>query len=370
MKKIEIPLFKVFMPETVNQALAETLSSGYVAEGEKTTKFYNLVSQYIENPRTVLMNSCTTALQIAYHLSDVGIGDEVISTPLTSIATNVPILTLGAKPVWADVDPLTGISDPSDIEKLINKRTKAIVLLHKDGDIDKLDEIADIAKKHNIKLIEDAAHAFGAEYKGKKIGNHGDFVCFSFQAIKQITTGDGGALACKDEDLYLRAKKLKWFGVDHDNMGPGNPWLNDVTEIGYKGNMNDIAATIGIEQMKHISRLVELYHQNGLYYSELLKDVPGIQVIKRNPDSFSTYWTYIVLADNRDELVNELHENGIGAGLTHPRNDVWTIFKDSRRNLPNVDYFEKHELSLPCGWWVSKENIEKISGIINKFSKK
>jgi dTDP-4-amino-4,6-dideoxygalactose transaminase len=368
MRKNRLPLFKVFMPETVSQALNETLFSGYIAEGEKTTQFTKLVSQFIENPRTVLTNSCTTSLLIAYRLSDVGPGDEVITTPLTSIATNVPILTLGAKPVWADVDPETGLSDPKDIEKLITKRTKAIVLLHKDGDSANIDEIIQIAKKHNIKLIEDAAHAFGASYNGKKIGNHGDFICFSFQAIKQITTGDGGAIICKDEELYLRAKKLKWFGIDHDNMGP-NPWGNDVTEIGYKGNMNDISATIGIEQTKNIDQTIDSFHKNGELYSELLKNIPGITILKRDPGAYSTYWTYVMLADKRDELMKMLNENGIDAKLVHPRNDVWSIFKESKRDLPNVDYFEKHEISLPCGWWVTREDVQEVCELIKEFSK-
>lgn len=369
MRTNRLSLFKVFMPDTVTTALNETLFSGYIAEGQKTSQFTKLVSDFIGNPRTVLTNSCTTSLLIAYRLSDVGPGDEVITTPLTSIATNVPILTLGAKPIWADVDPETGLSDPKDIEKLITKKTKAIVLLHKDGDSSDIDEYLRIGQKYNVKIIEDAAHAFGASYEGKKIGNHGDFVCFSFQAIKQITTGDGGALVCKDEDLYLRAKKLKWFGIDHDNMGP-NPWLNDVTEIGYKGNMNDIAATIGIEQMKNIEQTIDSYHNNGELYSVLLKDVPGVKLLKRNPKAYSTYWTYVLLAERRDELMKMLNENGIDAKLVHPRNDVWSIFKESKRELPNVEYFENHEISLPAGWWVTKDDVEEVCELIKNFYKK
>jgi dTDP-4-amino-4,6-dideoxygalactose transaminase len=364
----KIPLFKVFMAESAIDALKETLYSGYIAEGPKTALYRSLVADYINNPRTVLLNSCTTSLLIAYRLSNVGCGDEVISTPLTSICTNAPILTLGAKPVWADVDPETGMSDPEDIKKLINKKTKAILLLHKDGDIGDLDRIMNIALDNNIKLIEDCAHTFGASYNGVKIGNHGDYCCFSFQAIKQLTTGDGGAISCKDEDSFERAKKLKWLGVDHDNQ-VGNPWLNDITEIGYKGNMNDIASTIGIEQMKHITEILQKHHSNGMLYNELLSGIDGVKVLKRNPNAYSTYWTYTFLAERRDELAAFLNGNGIGAQWVHPRNDVWSIFKESKRDLPGVDYFSKHEISVPCGWWVEKDDVYRICDLIRAFYK-
>jgi len=364
MQQIKTPLFKVFMPRSVIGALEQTLFSGYIAEGEKVALFKKLVSDYLGNSRVVLVNSCTTAITMAYHLAGVGSGDEVISTPLTCVASNQPILYFGAKPVWVDVDPDTGMVDPADIEHLITKRTKAILVLHKEGDPARLDEILAIAKKHKIKVIEDAAHAFGSKYKNVKIGNHGDFVCFSLQAIKHITTGDGGILACKSKDDCLRARKLKWFGVDRENRGAKNPWLEDIPEWGYKANMNDIAATIGIEQIKYIDEIIEKFNKNGLLYSKLLKGVAGIKLIKRNPEDFSTFWAYCLLAENREGLIRKLGENGIGAMQIHPRNDVYSIFMESRRELPHLDYFSERELSIPCGWWVNEEELLRICNII------
>lgn len=369
MNNKNIPLFKVYMPDGIGKEMEKTLFSGYIAEGKKTGEFRDKVAGFINNPRTALVNSGTTAIQIAYHLSSVGPGDEVISTPLTSIATNVPILHRGAKPVWADVNPESGISDIKDIERLVNRKTKAILILHKDGDIEKLNELVKLAKEANIPLIEDAAHAFGALYDGRKIGNHGDFICFSFQAIKHITTGDGGALSVKDEKIYDSVKKLKWFGVDHDKISGKNPWLDDIENVGYKGNMNDIASTIGIEQIKNVDWIVKRFHENGEYYNQLLEGNTGIKVLARDPKAYSTYWTYTFLSEKRDGLIKYLNSIGIGASLVHPRNDVWSIFKDSRRNLSNVDYFTSREVSIPSGWWVEKEDIEMISDIIIKFHK-
>ena len=360
---MNIPLFKVFIPIGIMDALQETISSRYLASGKKAEEFAEAVGDFIDNRIVVPMSSCTMALTIAYRLAGVGKGDEVITTPLTSIATNVPILSLGAKPVWADVEKDTGMTDPKDIEHLITKKTKAIVVLNKDGDLAKLDEIGEIAKKHNISVIEDAAHSFGAIYKGKKIGTVSDFTCFSFQAIKHITCGDGGALACKKGEDYFRARKLKWFGVD---KASGYSWKDDVAEWGYKGDMNDVAATIGLEQMKYADRIVSTCHANGIIYQELLKNIPGIKNIKREEDCFPVFWVYTFLTENRDSLIKKLKEEGIEAMQVHPRNDKWSIFKKSKRKLPGVDYFDKREISIPCGWWVSPEDAHRIALTIKK----
>lgn len=345
-------------------SLKETLFSGYIAEGPKAAKFRQIVADFIGNPLTVLTNSCTTALTLAYRLAGVGSGDEVVSTPLTCVASNQPILSLGAKPVWADVDPKTGMITAETIAPGLSEKTKAILVLHKEGDPARLSEIVALAKAHNVKVVEDAAHAFGAKYQGKNIGTIGDYTCFSFQAIKHITTGDGGAIACKDEEAHLRARKLKWFGADRDARAGSNPWEQDVAEWGYKGNINDIAAAIGIEQMKHVHEILAKFNANGKCYSELLQGVPGIRLIERDSRDFSTYWAYCLLAEDRPGLIRKLVEHGVAAGQIHPRNDTYSIFTASRQHLPNVDYFAEREVSLPCGWWVSEEELARICDVI------
>ena len=352
------------MPKGVSQAVEKTLGSGYLAEGEKVQEFTKQIENYIGNNNVVCMNSCTTALTIAYRLSGVVPGSEVISTPLTSICTNAPLLGLGAKIVWADCDPKTGMVDPNHIESLINANTKALVVLHKDGDLADLDSLYKLTQKHKIKLIEDAAHAFGAEYDGKKIGNHGDFVCFSFQAIKHITSGDGGALVCKSYNHYKKAQELKWLGINKfDNPGV-NPWTIDIKDWGYKGNMNDISATIGLEQMKHVDNVIEKFHNNGLLYDKLLKSVKNIELIPRREIDKPIFWTYCFLADRRDDLIKLLNDNGIEAGVVHPRNDNYSVLSDFKKPLPGLDYFATREINLPCGWWINENDIIKIVDII------
>ena len=364
---ISTPLFKVYMADSVEAAIKKTLYSGYIAEGENVSRLTQAVSEFIGNPNTILLNSCTSVLTVAFRLAGVGPGTEVISTPLTCVASNVPILELGGIPVWADSDPETGMVNPDDIEHLISERTKAICVLHKEGDPARLDEILSIAKKHNIKVVEDCAHAFGAKYKGVKIGNHGDYACFSFQAIKHMTTGDGGALACKSKEDFSRAKRLKWFGVDRENPEGGNPWLRDVKEWGYKFNMNDIAATIGLENIKHTEKLNACFHRNGVLFTKLLKNIPGVTLIKRDlKNDYSIFWAYCIIVENRGALIEKLAREGVASGQIHPRNDVYSMFSMSKRHLPNVDAFSERELSLPCGWWVDEDEVGRICDIIRR----
>jgi perosamine synthetase len=363
----EIPLFKVFMPPEADAEVIKTLHSGYLAEGAKVAELRQAMRSYLGTEMVVPMSSCTMALTIGYLLAGVGPGDEVISTPLTSIATNTPIVQLGARIVWADCEPTTGMIDPSKLEEIITPKTKAIVVLHKDGDLAKMDEIKAIAKAYNIKIVEDAAHALGAKYKGTAVGTISDYACFSLQAIKHITTADGGIFTCVTEEDFLRAKKLKWLGADKETTPAGKtPWEGDITEAGYKGNMNDLTATVGLASMPHLQNIVDQYHRNGELYTKLLQGIPGVECLERDPNNYAVYWVYTLMADNRDKILAALKAEGIGASVVHPRNDVYSVFAESRRPLPGVDHFSSREFSLPCGWWVTEEDIHTIVDIIRK----
>ena len=209
-------LFKVFVPKNTHLKIKKTLKTGYLSEGKISKLFQKKISRFINTKRITLTNSCTSALTIAYKIINVK-DAEVITTPLTCVAANVPLLHLGAHIVWSDIDPETGMINAENIEKCITEKTKAISILHKDGQPADILPIIKLAKKYNIKIIEDAAHAFGAKLNGTHIGNFGDFTAFSFQAIKQINTADGGALVSKNFKDFQKSKKLKWLGLDRDN---------------------------------------------------------------------------------------------------------------------------------------------------------
>ena len=360
-----ISLFKVFIPKKLHLKIKKTFDTGYLSEGKISKKFKNKIVNFIKNKNVTLVNSCTSALTMAYKILDVK-DAEVITTPLTCVAANVPLLHQGAKIVWSDIDLETGMINAENIEKCITEKTKAISILHKDGQPADMAPILKIANKYNLKIIEDAAHAFGAKINGKFVGNFGDFTAFSFQAIKQINTADGGALVCKNSKDFKISKKMKWLGLDKENNLKKNIWNNDIKLAGYKFNINDLSSTIGLEQMKFVKGILKKNNENGIFFDNELKKIKGIELIKRQNNEFNTYWTYTLLSDQKKLIENHLNKNKIQCFQVHPRNDKYTIFNKFKKNLPNLDKFSKRELNIPCGWWVSKKDREKILKLIKE----
>jgi len=359
-----IPLFKVHMPEEMTEAVGKTLQSGFITEGPKAAEFQKQFQDWLGNPNTAMVNSCTSALTLALRLAGVGPGDEVISSPMTCVATNEPVITAGAKIVWADVDPETGNIDPEDVRRKIKQgKTKAILFVDWSGvpaDLDKLQAIAD---DNQIKTIEDAAHSLGAVYRGRKVGNQCDFTCFSFQAIKHITTGEGGAIACKSKEDFDRAVLLRWFGLPRGWRRSPVHWEGDIAEAGYKMHMNDIAGTMGIVQMKYIDEIVEKHKANAKKIREGLKDVEGIEFLKIDPQVDPAYWILTVLLEDseaREKFAAKISEADISCGIAHTRNDSYTVFAESQTELPGLDQFADRMLNIPCGWWLTDEEIQYI----------
>ena len=273
-----LPLIKTSLPERelLIPRLEEVLYSGYIAQGEIVENFERKFEEYIGSGNTLSLNSGTAALHIALILAGVGQGDEVISTALTAEPTNVAIKMVGAKVRWADVDYETGNISPESIEKAINAKTKAIIVVDYAGIPVDVKRIQEISEKYGIPVIEDAAHAIGAKFDGKKTGNHFPFTVFSFQAIKHLTTIDGGALQIQDNALYERGKIIRWFGLDKKKTRLDN----NITEQGYKYHMNNVNACVGLLQLEGIEKVVDKYIENGKYLDQNLKDIPGVELIK------------------------------------------------------------------------------------------
>lgn len=361
-------LFKVHMPESVDQPLLKVLHSGFIGQGPKVDEFEQQLGGYFGNPRVLTLNSGTSGLQLALRLADVGRDDEVITTAMTCTATNMPILAAGAKIVWADVDPVTGLIDPVEIEKKITQKTKAIVMVHFGGIPCDIERINQIAQKHGVKTIEDAAHAFGAEYQGEKIGNHSDFIMFSLQAIKHITTVDGGLLLCKSEEDYERGKLLRWYGIDREQKRRDFRCEENVLEYGYKFHMNDIAATIGIEQLKCADDIVSRHIDNQRYYDDVLQGVDGVSLIPKSEHLKSSSWLYTLHVEQRDRFIGWMKEQKVMASRVHERNDKHTAFMASVAHLPQLDRFNATQVSIPVGWWITDEDREYIAGKVRGFS--
>ncbi|WED26869.1 DegT/DnrJ/EryC1/StrS family aminotransferase [Vibrio sp. DW001] len=361
-------LFKVHMPSSVDEPLLKVLHSGFIGQGTKVDEFENKLGDYFGNKKVLTLNSGTSGLHLALRLADVGPGDEVITTAMTCTATNMPILAAGAKIVWADIDPITGLISSEEIKKKITTNTKAIIMVHFGGIPCDIDAINTIAKEHNIKTIEDGAHAIGADYRNEKIGNHSDFVMFSLQAIKHFTTIDGGLLLCKSESDYERGKLLRWYGIDRDAKRKEFRCEEDILEYGYKFHMNDICATIGIEQLKYIDEIVSKHIDNQEYYDKALQGVEGVTVIKKPSISKSSSWLYTMHIEKRDLFSTWMENQKIMTSRVHERNDKHTAFHESLCSLPCLDLFNKTQISIPVGWWITTEDREYIVSKIKEFS--
>ena len=359
-----IALFKVYMPQSAIRSVTRTLESGYVSEGEISHEFEKEFQRYIGNPHISLVNSGTSALVLALRMAGVGDGDEVISTPMTCLATNEPIMMTGARIVWADIDPTTGNIDPVSVAKRITPRTKAIMVVHWGGNPVDMAPLAVLAKKHDLKIIEDAAHAIGSTYDKKKIGNHADFVCFSFQAVKTLTTVDGGALAVKDKKAYDRAVLLRWYGCARAHTRAAIKWVGDVYEPGYKMHMNDMNASIGREQLKYVDWIVKKHQQNAAFVSRELGTIKEIELPHVTSRGTSSFWLFTIKlpdAGFRERFSKELHRRNVGNGIVHQRNDTYALFEQFRHSdLPGVDDFCSRMLNIPCGWWLSKSDLNYI----------
>jgi dTDP-4-amino-4,6-dideoxygalactose transaminase len=373
-----ISLFKVHIhDESAINNIRDVFHSGFINEGVEVTQLTSeLSSRWVTN-HLLLTNSCTSAITIALHIaknkkSNLNCNSHVITTPMTCVATNTPIVTLGLKIRWADIDENTGMIDPVDVKSKINSDTVAVIAVAWAGTPPELQELRKICDDANVPLILDAAHAFDAKFKDVFIHEWADFTCYSFQAIKHFTTGDGGALICKSKDNFDTAKALKWFGLDRDHAKDskgnwkGQQWDVDIVHAGYKFNMNNISAAIGLSQLQFINEIISKHRNNAVLYDNLFKEFKYVRHLKRPKHSESSHWVYTMKLTSeskisRDELLKKLNQRGIMAGVVHVPNDTYTTFKMYEENLPGVRAFSSMQFSLPCGWWVTAEDVAEIS---------
>lgn len=370
------------MSEDVLEPLNKVLMSGYVTQGKQVEKYESALKKFIGNENLLTVNSGTAGLTLATRLllkkddsfnwPGFDIDNDVVLTPaLTCFATTCSILANNVKIRWLDVGLETPNISLEDVKRKLDKHTKIIYLVHWGGMPVDLDELDKICEEHKINfgfkpmVVEDCAHAFGAEFNGKKLGNHGNICVFSTQAIKHLTSGDGGIITLPNKSLYDRCKLLRWFGIDRDKRNYKRTDFrleNDIAEYGYKYHMNDINATIGLYNLPYISTLLEKMRENGKYFDERLKNIEGIKLIKNNPKCNSAYWLYTirVLNGKKYEFINKMKEAGIMISQVHNRNDINSCVKKFKEILPNLDVLEKELVCIPVGWWLEKEDLDKI----------
>jgi dTDP-4-amino-4,6-dideoxygalactose transaminase len=383
----QIPLFKVYMSKEAPQAVKQVLESGFIGQGKVVDQFEDRLKQVFDNDYIATTNSATSAEHLALHLlkkpllsgrahsTFPGIvdGDEVLATPLTCTATNFPILANNMKIKWVDIDPKTLNMDLDDLSRKITAKTKVIFVVHWGGyplDLDKLKEIQKRAERNfgfKPVIIEDCAHAFGSKFNGRPIGSHGNICTFSFQAIKHLTSGDGGALILPHKELYNRAKLLRWYGIDRESDRKDFRCEADIPEWGFKFHMNDISASIGMTNLIEVEKnVVNKHKSNGQYYDKTLKNVEGVTLLERDERMESAFWIYSLLVDNKDNFAKYMKECGIATSQVHERNDIHSCLREFRCDLPNLDKIKGRLTAIPVGWWVDKEQREYIVDCIKK----
>lgn len=366
-----IPLFVPHVPDSIDEPLLRTLHSGQITQGPRVDEFEAELSKRLDMD-VVTVNSGTSALELALRLVDLRPGDEVITTPMTCSATALAVVHAGGTIVWADINPYTGLIDPDDVRRKIGSRTKAILPVEWGGTPCQYTKLvlAALETDPEIDIVVDAAHSFGRDFADDLVMV--DAFCFSFQAIKHITTVDGGAVGIPfaHGGQIERAKRLRWFGIDREEKRSDFRIEQDILEPGFKWHMNDVAATIGLEQLKYLDGIIERHRVNAIAYGNRLSGYYGKCIA--DPEN-SAAWLYtITLPDRqaRSRFAAHMADEGISVSRVHGRLDGHTCFADAKGGefLPGVDQFDETAICIPVHWALTNDDRNAIVRACNDFA--
>lgn len=373
-----IPLFDLNFGEEEIKAVTDTIRSRWISTGPRCEELENLFVSMLDVKYAVSLSNCTDALHLACLVCGIGPGDEVLCPSLTFAASVNCIRYVGATPVFCDIVGPDHINiDPVEIEKKITERTKAIIVVHMAGFPAKMDEIMAIAKRHDLKVIEDACHGPLSEYKGKKLGTIGDVATYSFFSNKNISTGEGGMLVTNNEDYAAKARLLRSHGMTTMSYqrAKGHATSYDINELGYNFRMDDIRASIGCVQMRKLPQDLEKRVRVRAKYLEVLSGIDGIIVpFADNQEFVSNYIMPVVLKESdsakRDRVRNYLHSAGIQTSVHYPAIHQFSIYKGYGAVLPETEYVTDNEITLPMYAALTDEQIsyigEKLEEALNE----
>jgi perosamine synthetase len=353
------PLFKVYTPPMLlGPQLESIFASGQLTSGNYVKIFEKQLQDYLGNPHVMVTGSNTYASLIALALCGLKNGDEVIASPMSCLASNQPILNFGCKLVWADISPNTGTLNPDDVRKKITGKTKVILHYHWGGYPGYIDEINAIGKEFGIPVIDDAIESFGSEYKGNKMGNlKTPITTFSFQTVRLPNSIDGGALAFAEKETYIRALRMRDFGIDRngfrDELGELSTQAN-IKDLGYNAVMNEVNAFVGSKVMEHVPELIKKQRLNAMYWDLYCEENYHEPLLANREEISPNYWIYSFLAKNQMEELKKIRSNGFYASKVHVRNDHYSCFGDFDPSLIGVKQFSECQLSVPSGWWINK----------------
>ncbi len=381
-----IPFAQPLFGEEEKKEMMATLDSGWATLGPRTKQFEDDFARYVGAKHAIGVTSCTAAIHLALIAAGVGPGDEVIVPVFTFTASANPVIHVGAKPILVDIEPDTFNIDPSAVEKKITKKTKAIIPVHYGGQPVNMVKIRAIAKKHNLVIIEDAAHAVGTVYKNKMIGHNSDFACFSFHPIKNMSTGDGGMITTTSKRAADHLSQLRLHGMSKDawkRHSAAGSWRYDITEPGFKYNMFDIQAALGIQQLKKLEKFVKIRRDYAHMYDTAFKSIPEIITPFVNKNIRHVYSLYTIkvntsgLKMKRNAIVDELKKKGIGVSVYFIPLHYFTFYKKmgyKKGDFPVAEKVFDSIISLPLYPKMTKKDVDYVSStlidIIQKNRKK
>lgn len=369
----KIPLFDLNFDEREAQAAYDTIMSGWISTGPKNAELEQMFVDMWNTKYAVAVTNCTVALHLCCKVCGFGPGDEVICPSLTFAASCNSIRYTGATPVFADIVGPDHINiDPKDIERKITPKTKGIVVVHMAGFPAHMDEIMAIAKKHNLKVVEDACHGPLSQYNGRTLGTFGDCAAFSFFSNKNISTGEGGMFITNNEEMAQKARLLRSHGMTTMSYqrATGHATAYDIVELGYNYRMDDIRASIAIEQLKKLKTDLVKRIEVRNYYLKRLCEIKSIVVpFAGNTEFVSNYIMPIVLSEGdeeyRDGVRDRIHENGVQTSVHYPPIHKFSIYKDFYRSLPQTEFVCSHEITLPMYAKLTNEDVDFVVDVLN-----
>jgi len=368
---VRVPLLNVVVDEAAIAAAAEVMRSGWIGMGPRVAEFEKAFAAFLGLPEThaaVAVNSGTSALHLALRLMKLERGAEVITTPNTFVATNQVMLWEGVKPVFADIDPASGLIDPESVVAKVSEKTGAIVVVHFGGQPCDLPRLEGIARKHGVPLLEDCAHACGAFYGEARTGGRGNWAAFSFGPTKALTTVDGGMMIVPAEALKdARAQRILGMSADiHQRINGGArklaAWDYAVDAQGRRYHMNDVAAAMGLAHLKRVDAENAKRAAAAEHYDRLLEKVPGVRRLAGIAGTRSAHYLYAVLAEERDSLAAKLQERGVGTSVYYRPCTHYPIFEAS--DLPGADRFFARVLALPMFPGITRDQVEYVAACI------
>ncbi len=379
-----IQVFKPSFGEEELEALREPFRTGWIGLGPKTTEFEGKFASYVGAKHAVALNSATAALHLALASLKLGEGDEVLVPAITFVSTAHSVMYVGATPVFVDVCPDTLCIDVEDMGRKISERTKAVIPVHYGGHPCEMDEVLELAREHGLLVIEDAAHACGAEYKERKIGNIGDATCFSFQAIKNLAVGDGGMVTTNHLEIMRSLKRLRWVGIDKSTWERTEDviqllktgaskhiaysWYYEVKELGYKYHMNDIAAAIGIVQLEKLDRNNARRGEIVKRYNDAFRGISWIESPIDKKYVRNAYHNYVIKTPYRDDLCIYLKERGIATGVHYMPVHLHPYYRTRiEASAPVAESIWTRLLTLPLYPDLTEAQVEYIIDSVKSF---